>query len=398
MILKQAQEILQRILDPLPLNTFLDDVLGKKFIHLEGKANPHQRDTLLGDDPEQSFLGDFARLAPIVTYHAAVPLGPPPVIEAVANAAAFKAKIATFHARGYTVRLPDIRALTPQLDAFIRAMELVFHTPAKVESFWSRNDAKAPVHHDDYDIIVIQIRGRKRWFISTDESALPNDWKQIPEGPPRLDRSAEIIVEPGDMLYLPRGTTHRVDAMADSIHISIGFVPLTLREAIIACLDHVSDLDRPLREPVGRHLGEQVAAGDFGDLPLRIRQGLATLLQNSKADAFIADALQRRSSRAIAGLDKLREPVKHAPLSPATRLRHSATAVSHLSGNARTIDFAYPGGHHYIHRGAEQGVYFMAATPEFRIRDIPGNLGDEVRIALAEKLVASGFLEVVEDH
>ena len=394
MILKHAQEILQRMLDPMPLDTFLNDVLSKRFIKLEGTLCADRRSGLLGENPEQIILAAFNNLAPKIGYHAAAPSGPPPSIEPVADASSFEAKIAAFHARGYTVRIPEIRALTPDLNRFIRALEFAFQTPVKAEAFWSRGDAKAPVHHDDYDIIVVQIRGRKRWFISTDPSDLPNAWRTIPEEPERLDRYAEVEVEPGDLLYLPRGTVHRVDAIADSIHASIGFVPLTLRDAIIACLDHLSDLSLPLRETVGARVATQVQTSDFGNLASRVRDGVAFLATHCKIDAFVADALQRRSSRIIGNLVRLNAPAERVLLAPSTRMRHSHLGVCHLSGNASKIDFAYPGGHHYIHRGAEESIAFIAHTPEFCIRDIPGAIGDDVRTALVEELISSGFLEV----
>ncbi len=70
--------------------------------------------------------------------------------------------------------------------------------------------------------------------------------------------------------------------------------------------------------------------------------------------------------------------------------------TAHLTATASTIDFAYPGGHLNIHRGAEPAVVFIARTPAFRVRDIPGELGDDVRLALVQRFVASGVLEVAE--
>lgn len=395
MNLSQAQEILQRVFDPMSLDTFLDDVLDKRFIKLEGKTNKYGRQGFLGEDPASTLLNAFAVLAPKITSHAAVPLGPAPVSEPLPNASAFRTKIEAFHARGYTVRLPELRALTPELNQLIRALEFFFYAPVGVEAFWSRSDAKAPIHHDDYDIIVIQLRGQKRWFISTDISELPNVWKAT-VGQPRLDRSAEVVVEPGDLLYLPRGTTHRVDGIAESIHLSIGFVPLTLREAIIACLDQVADLNRPLREVVGGRISEQLQSSNYGNLPERVREGLALVMDKSKSDALFAEAVQRRASRIVGGLSKLGMPAKRATLTASTVVRHNPVGVAHLSDYAGKIDFAYPGGHHYIHSGVEPSVRFIAATPQFRIRDIPGAVGDDVRIALVDKFVSSGFLEVVE--
>jgi hypothetical protein len=41
-------------------------------------------------------------------------------------------------------------------------------------------------------------------------------------------------------------------------------------------------------------------------------------------------------------------------------------------------------------------VVFVADTAEFRVRDLPGDLDDAVRIALATRFVDVGFLDVVE--
>jgi ribosomal protein L16 Arg81 hydroxylase len=218
----------------------------------------------------------------------------------------------------------------------------------------------------------------------------------IPNRPMTIEDKMIVEIGPGDLLYLPRGTMHTVEGIADSLHASIGFVPLTLREALIACVDHLSEFTLPLRQTAVPHLGRQIMAADFGDLPERIRQAVQFLARNCLADEFIANSLQRRSSKIVSGLDRLEPAGPGAlPISVATRLRHDPLATSHLSGNESKIDFAYPGGHHYIHRGTEQSLGFIAATPEFTVRDIPGDIGDEVRIALVQKLVDCGFLQIV---
>jgi bifunctional lysine-specific demethylase and histidyl-hydroxylase MINA len=280
-----------------------------------------------------------------------------------------------------------------------RALECVLHQQVKAEAFWSRGDARAPIHHDDYDIIVIQLKGAKRWFIGGDPSDLPNAWKGIPDAATlRIDNEQVIEVGPGDLLYLPRGTKHRVDALADSLHISIGFVPLTAREAIMAALDHFSDLERGLRVSVGDRLSTAVARDDFTDIAAHIRRGVAALAQLCASDDFIAEALQRRSSRVISELDKLPAAGFRPPqVTGELRVRHNPLAMCHLSANAEKIDFSHPGGHIYIHRGAEAGVRFIATTPEFRVRDVPGDFGDDVRFALVGRFLDAGFLQALGD-
>ena len=396
MNLTDAYDILRRVLDPMPLDTFLDDIVGRSVVKIAGDAQNY-RASLLGSEPEDLILSDYERLAPRMGCHAALPIGPHPVIEPVADAKAFKAKVDAFFLRGYTVRLRDLRGLSLPLDEFLRALECVFHQPANVESFWSRDDARAPVHHDDVDLIIVQIKGRKRWFISTDESDLPNMWKTIPGGPPVMERFQTVEVGPGDMLYIPRGTQHRVDALSGSLHLSIGFIPLTMREAVIAALDHASEFDRRYRASIGGRLASAARDNDFTALTPNIREGIENLLKLSGSEEFITQAMQRRSSRAVGDLEKLKERKTYPPLSANTKLRHGPLAISHLMANPAKIDFSHPGGHIYIHRGAEESVKFIAATREFVLRDVPGQIGDDVRKALVAKFIDAGFLEIVED-
>jgi hypothetical protein len=57
------------------------------------------------------------------------------------------------------------------------------------------------------------------------------------------------------------------------------------------------------------------------------------------------------------------------------------------------LHFSHPGGHLYLHRGAERSLLYMVNTPRFRVRDVPGEVADDVRLSLARKLVEIGFLK-----
>jgi hypothetical protein len=45
----------------------------------------------------------------------------------------------------------------------------------------------------------------------------------------------------------------------------------------------------------------------------------------------------------------------------------------------------------------ESALLFIANTAEFRLKEIPGAMSDDMRVALAEKFVTCGFLEVIEE-
>lgn len=386
---QDAQRMLEQFLLPLPLDQFLDSTLNGGFLKI-ASSGAFPRVDLLGSNPESSLVDAF-HLAPKVTFHSANPLGPPPSLEGVAHREDFRRRIEELHAKNYSVRFPELRPLSPDADRIARCLEIVLQQPVTVSAFWSRSGMRAPVHFDDHDLIVVHLRGAKRWYISKKPSELNNVWKGIPSATPELGPYETLDVNPGDLLYLPRGTLHSVDGDTESLHVSIGFTPLTVRDAIIAALDQLSDFDRPLRTTLGNRLASQLRGVNFETLRPPIVSGAARLLEACKAPGFLESALQLRSSRIIGSLAPLPQPAR-LPLDLDTVLIQQDTAYCHLTANLDKIDFSYPGGHIYIHRGVQESLVYMVNTRSFKVRDIPGEIDDDVRLSLAEKLRDVGFL------
>jgi len=393
MLFLDAQRRLQQLLAPLPLDEFLDKTLSGGCCRVQGAGGAAARGALLGPDP-RALLAAAVPLAPKLTFHSANPLGPPPSLEAIADADELRRRIDAFHARNYSVRFPELRPLSPPLDELARALEMLLLAPVTTSAFWSRGGMRAPVHYDDHDLIVVQLLGEKRWYVASGPSELPNTWRGIPPETVELGPHEAFDVHPGDLVYLPRGTLHSVDSDAESLHVSIGFTPLTVREALIAALDQLADVDRPLRTTVGGRLAFQLRGAGLERLAPPVLEAGERLRAALAAPGFLGAALQRRASRVVAALAPL--PVTaHPPLGLDTELMQSPLACCQLTANPEKIDFSHPGGHLYIHRGAEQSLLFMVNTPRFRVRDIPGEISDEVRLSLAGRLVATGFLQAV---
>jgi hypothetical protein len=387
----EAQRLLEQFLAPLTLDEFLDRTLSGGFTKVDASATAG-RTSLLGADPESVLLGAF-HLAPRLSFHSANPTAPAPSLDAVAGAADFQRRIAQLHERNYSVRFPELRALSPALDRLARALEMLLHQPVTASAFWSRGGMRAPVHYDDHDLLVVQLRGMKRWYLSSRPSELNNTWKS--QLSPDLGPHQTLDLKPGDLLYLPRGTWHSVDADNGSLHLAIGFTPLTVREAVIAALDHLSDLDRGWRRTLGARLAFQLRGAGMEQLAAPIVQGAAALLAACQTPGYLDSALQWRSGRVIAALDALTPTAAPAAIGLDTELQQNELAFCHLTASPERIDVSYPGGHLFIHRGAQPAVEFMVNAPRFRVRDIPGEIGDDVRVSLAERFVGIGFLRPV---
>jgi hypothetical protein len=389
MRLMDAESRLADLLAPVTVEHFLRSVAAARWQRLPGSQH-EARLGLLGADPRTALSGAVA-VARDLTYHSANADEAAPAIGMPTDPQAFRELIATFHARRYSVRFPGLRPYSTALDHVCRSLEAVLHKPVTASAFWSQGGMKAPVHADDHDLLVIQILGRKRWYVSDADSPLDNTWERIPGAAAVLGAHQTFDVEPGDAVYMPRGTVHAVDGHEESIHVSIGFTPLTVREVVIAAIDHLSDLDRNWRTTASAFLGRQVTSGQLEPLPTLMRQALGALQQVVAQPGFAEAAVQRHSARSVGALNKVSadEPVS---LSLDTLLEQRPDSFCHLSANPEKLDVAYPGGHLYIHRGAEAAVIYMVNQSRFWIRDLPGDLSDEVRLSLAARFVEVGIL------
>jgi hypothetical protein len=392
MRLPDALAALDAVLAPDTSGDFLNGLATGQWRRLPTATSP-ERLNLLGADARETLAGATA-IATELTYHSANATMPAPTLQPCADAAQFRAQIAHFHDRHYSVRFPDLRPYSAPLDQLCRALECLLHKPVTASAFWSQGGMQAPVHSDDHDLLVIQVIGRKRWFIAQGPSGLENTWERIPGPPPTLGTPATFEVGPGDAVYLPRGTVHAVEGDEESIHVSIGFTPITVREALIAAIDHLSDLDRGWRDTATPYLAQQLLTGRLDPLPELLSRATQSLTEALSAPGFTAAALQRRSARAV-GLLAPSNGVRSVTLTLDSELRQRPDAFCHLSANPEKIDVAYPGGHLYIHRGAEAAVLFLANSAHLRVRDIPGDIDDAVRLSLATRFCEIGLLEPV---
>ena len=81
-------------------------------------------------------------------------------------------------------------------------------------------------HYDDVEVFMLQVEGRKRWKVYN-----PFEGDELPRTSSRNYNPKEIkgepaiyeILEPGDMIYMPRGWVHQGEALAGehSLHVTI---------------------------------------------------------------------------------------------------------------------------------------------------------------------------------
>jgi 50S ribosomal protein L16 3-hydroxylase len=106
-------------------------------------------------------------------------------------------------------------------------------------------------HFDSYDVFLLQGRGRRRWRIGAQR-----DLSLVAGAPLRILQrfrpERELMVEPGDLLYLPPRYAHEGVACTECITCSIGFRAPSAEEVVTSFLQWLPDrleLDGRYRDP-----------------------------------------------------------------------------------------------------------------------------------------------------
>jgi hypothetical protein len=128
---------------------------------------------------------------------------------------------------GSTLILDRIESYDDELRLLTQAIGVEAQAEALTNVYVSDGSAAGfGLHADWCDNLVVQCEGRKRWEI----------YERAPDA--RADLSAakpltEIVLSPGDGLYLPRGFPHRVLPCGEpTFHAGIALVPTTLSDVV----------------------------------------------------------------------------------------------------------------------------------------------------------------------
>lgn len=140
---------------------------------------------------------------------------------------------AEFHARlaeGASLVIDAVDQIHPPVRDSAVGLERFFRTPVQVNAYasWTAEEGFG-THWDDHDVVVLQLEGSKRWKIYGSTRQSPA-WRDVeaPEAPTH-DPILDVVLTPGDMLYLPRGWWHAVsaDQGTSSLHLTFGLATQT---------------------------------------------------------------------------------------------------------------------------------------------------------------------------
>jgi bifunctional lysine-specific demethylase and histidyl-hydroxylase NO66 len=154
-------------------------------------------------------------------------------------------KVADLFSRGATVVLQALhRTWSPVVD-LATALGVELGHPVQANAYVTPPDSRGfSAHYDVHDVFVLQLAGSKRWRVHAPVHPDPLRTQPWTDHAAAVrDRSGEepafeVVLSPGDVLYLPRGWLHAATALGGvSAHLTVGVHVVTgyaLVEALVA--------------------------------------------------------------------------------------------------------------------------------------------------------------------
>ncbi|MEH1015080.1 cupin domain-containing protein [Micromonospora sp. CPCC 206060] len=163
-------------------------------------------------------------------------------------------RVLELYASGATLVLQGLHRTWPPLVDFARELGAALGQPLQINAYLTPAGSQGfATHYDTHDVLVLQVDGHKHWRIHA--PVLPDPLERQPwggradevgavaDGPPALD----VVLGPGDALYLPRGWLHSAQAQqSPSLHLTVGIRALT-RYALVEELLTLAAADQRLR-------------------------------------------------------------------------------------------------------------------------------------------------------
>ncbi len=285
--------------------------------------------------------------------------------------------------RGATIVLQGLHLSRPELGAFCRALERALGHPAQVNAYYTPRSAQGlPVHHDTHDVFVLQVSGEKRWLVYEPRLELPlRNQKYSPDLGEPGPTVHDLVLRPGDMLYLPRGWLHEaLTSDSDSLHLTVGVNVVTWLDAFKAALEECGD-------EVG--FRRSIETGDADGLVEQLRSRLG------RAD------VERRAAEKLA---RTRRPIRDGQLSQLraldeletdTELERRATALVRTVDRNGSVVLAFEGKELVFPAHAAQEIRGALELDEpFAASELPGTLDEDGRLVLVRRLVREGLLRI----
>ncbi len=303
-------------------------------------------------------------------------------------------KVAAEYGKGATIAISALHRTWEPLRALCVRLEEeldhstntnVYVTPGRAVGF--------PAHYDTHEVLVLQIAGRKRWRIDAPTIRLPHPSQEFKrEGFVPGPFINEIELQPGDLLYLPRGYGHSTTTSeSHSVHITIGV-------QVYTWADLVGELVPSRFESEELRKGLPAGFASRTELRPALKQHFARVVPSLPTDLDLDEMFDRLARMTQAG--RRRRPARFRAdavvISADTVLQTPAQPCYHVAQGAEQVTLEFDDRTYRFPPSAATILGAMCVRRTFRVGDLSDSqisgFPTEAVLGFARYLQSIGFL------
>lgn len=289
---------------------------------------------------------------------------------------------------GSTIIFENLDRNHIELGKLIRTIENELHIDLRTNVYLTPPEARGfKEHWDTHCVLVMQVYGTKEWEVWDNPIALPlESQKYDPAIGKKANKLGTMIMEEGDIAYIPRGFVHRAKANDQaSLHITMGLKPLKMQDLVRDAVKNICKRDVVFRKAMMLK-GEM----DYDLLKARLIEEIKrTDFDQHKEKLYRKFILERYPI-----LDtQFSSILQSSEIKLNTQCKVKPHMVWKLFQKANELSLLFDGKTVHFPQVIEPTMRYFESQSEFKVADIPG-LDDNSKITLAKRLVHEGFIEL----
>jgi ribosomal protein L16 Arg81 hydroxylase len=287
------------------------------------------------------------------------------------------------YGQGATVALPAIHRTWAPLGMLCAALQ-AYITPGNAQGFTP--------HYDVHDVFVLQIAGRKRWQLYEPVIPLPHRTQLFrPELYTGQTPIAEVELNAGDLLYLPRGVLHSTATTESfSAHVTVGISVYTWADLLKELLSSAMD-DENMRHALPAGFATHAELRPL--LNRKMREMVDKLRSRSDFDSLIDAFTSRVRATRVRKPPPFRADVTVIDLNSSLQVPSPDSYRITQEGDKTMLEFE--GTRYQMPIPVAATMHAISQLRSFRPADLTGPLNTEGILGLSRHLVDIGFLTLI---
>jgi cupin superfamily protein len=371
------------IVAPIGRDLFFDRYWGREYLYIGRNRADYHDDVLCVEDIDRSLQSEQLPAAFVNVVSNGV-LHPEEEWSRIKHAARGQDRVAipdrlfTLYQGGATLILNQAHHAIPTLSLACRELFVELGFPVRGNIYITPPNSQGFLRHtDDHEIFILTISGRKSFCL-------------YPEGA----QPAEIEVQAGDLLYLPRGLAHEARSSGlPAVHLSMGFQPLygfhLVEELAVLARRHPDFQMLVPRQAASRGVKEAFEEEFFCRLRRMIGETPVETLAGQCARA-------QADSQSKGWPGRFHDLLRMNEMTEKTIIAARPGIITLFEEDEKNVRVNFAGKHVMVPKFLKLSLERVLEGDPVTIREIPGLLAPQGKVEFAKPLVESGLVSIVK--